>query len=263
MVDFREIYFRKLILPFILMVGCTTTQDAKHSGLVMKSGSKTCYVITPENRLRQVSVCEDKQYFEFNIGDKSRKYDYKNYLKDLRATIVSYMEWTSYSAENLRRSTTDLWISCHWQITDQCQIVAVVKSPGSNFSFHLPIEPEHWQGRPIDHLWLGNSEYPSTKTQRLGVLWVRAKPGFSDATLNQFMKETGVYSAHGKKSNTLVNEVQGHWPNLMLRVEPFSEGKITSHIKAHIDAPIFLDEISLVPAMDVQGPKAKFSQFNF
>ncbi len=241
---------------------CTTPKEIKHSGLVIKTDSKTCYHLTPENTLKPVIVCTDAKDLTFRIGNRFYRYDLYQYRDGVRSFLSRYMATTSYSREGLAVAGIDLWLSSHWQNPERSEVVAVVKGPAGHFSFHFPIEPHLWQA-PNQVSWLGNETYPSRKALKLGVLEVKAKPGFSSQTLSDFMAETGIYGARGKSHDPLVKTVVGQWPHLVLTVDPFSEPKIARHIKAHVHAPLLIEDLAMPLDSQIDGAKAKFFNFRF
>jgi hypothetical protein len=241
---------------------CTTPKEIKHSGLVIKTDSKTCYHLTPENTLKPVIVCTEANDLTFRIGSQTYRYDLYQYRDGVKSFLSRYIATTSYSKEGLAVADIDLWLSSHWQNPERSEVVAVVKGPAGNFSFHFPIEPHLWQV-PSQVSWLGKEVYPSRKALKLGFLEVKAKPGFSHRTLSDFMAETGIYGAHNKSHDPLVKTVAGQWPHVILAVEPFSEPKIARHLRAHIHAPLLIEDLTMPLDSQIDGAKAKFFWFRF
>lgn len=249
----------------LLISACQTTEVSRNSGVVIKSKGETCYILTPENLLSQTSVCKDidNKKIRFTIGSKIFTYDSQKYEENILDRMIQYLRLTHYPLDDLKGSSLELWYSCHWLNVEKCHTTVFVKSNAGNFAMRYPISPHEWRFAPEKILWLGRQSYPAMAPLQLGYLEIQAKPGYNAQTLTRFIEETGILSARNKKQQLVITNFLGHWPKKILVMDPFSELKIAKHMKAHIHADMLLENVSFLPGVDEDGPKAKYSSTKF
>jgi hypothetical protein len=243
---------------FTANLSCRTTEVSGRKEISSSQKNKNCISLTPTQQISPTYICTRKNKFRFQIGSRTLTQERSNYEDDLVFQIGQYLRQTPYPTASLEGSLVELWLSCHWLHTEECSLVAVIHASKGNIALEYPIDSQKWGYDPEKLLWLGREEYPAVSPQKLGFLKITARSGYHHQTLNNLLTESGLFKARGPKGLPLVKGSVGHWPNIMLILEPFSEFQVAQILKAHSHATMLIEDVTFIPADDLDGPKVKF-----
>jgi hypothetical protein len=201
---------------------------------------------------RSSKVCEDNEFYKFEIAGELSKIPKREFQEKLRIKIGTWLVKHQYPSEMIAIAKLDVWYGSPTFSPRDPQMRVQLDAPESRMLFWLPFDLKNWEKFRIKASLLGAARYPSDVGYRAGELLVSFKPETKQKDISWLLD--GIDTLH-----------QGYYIQqsavYKVSVPPLQEIYMTQKIteKAHnIDV---IEQIKLAKAEEVTGEFVKGFEF--